>query len=397
MSLKNMIERKHTKQHILGQYMTTEDVAQNMCQFFKTDKKLWKIFDPACGDGVLLEAAVLTLLENGVPLNDIYIVGFDIDYEMIIKAEKRLRRFILEDKLNIILICCDTLMVLRNNDQHKYESDLLNNINIVIGNPPYGRNMEVVFFEECCRYFNNRAELVFLMPISFVDVIKEIDYIVLKGRPLGVTTGHVIVHHYCGDFYSRKKQRSSLEEVNGFRVLTGLKLYAVGDGTPPQSAEIVKTKPYSSDKYINDWLPCLRTGDIQKYSYTKGRLWVNYGKHLAHPKEIERFDGPRLFVRRVPIWSDKTLGVTFLEERVLCAGDILVIKHLENDNELLRGLCVYLNSVEVSDFIISHRPSVGYRDSFPKISAKDMVKVFKELLPSDTQLRKFAKLYPEDK
>ncbi|WP_225182239.1 N-6 DNA methylase [Pectobacterium aroidearum] len=397
MSLKNMIERKHTKQHILGQYMTTEDVAHNMCQFFETDKKIWKIFDPACGDGVLLEAAALTLLEDGISSDNIYIVGFDIDNEMIIKAQKRLEKFAIEKGVRIFLKCCDTLKVLKNNESYKYENDLLNDINIVIGNPPYGKNIEVVFFEECCRYFNSRAELVFLMPISFVDVVKEVSYTVLKGRPLGVTTGHVIIHHNCGNSYSRKRQRGSLEEVNGFSVLTGLKLYAVGDGMPPQSAEVVKEKPYSSATYIPGWLPCLRTGDIQKYSYTKGRLWVNYGKHLAHPKELERFDGPRLFVRRVPIWSDKTLGVTFLNETVLCAGDVLIIKHAENNTELLHGLCVYLNSTEVSDFIISHRPSVGHRDSFPKISAKDIAQIFREILPSETNLREYAKLYPEGK
>ncbi|MTD41174.1 N-6 DNA methylase [Erwinia sp. CPCC 100877] len=397
MNLKNMIGRKHTKQHILGQYMTTEDVAYNMCQCFATDKKIWKVFDPACGDGVLLEAAILTLLENGISSDSIYIVGFDIDNEMIIKAKKRLEKFSRNNGPKIHLKCCNTLEILKDNEKYKDECGLLKDINIVIGNPPYGKNIEVIFFEECCRYFNGRAELVFLMPMSFVDVVKDVNYIILKGRPLGVTTGHVIVHHTCGDSYSRKRQRGSLEEVNGFSVLTGLKLYAVGDGIPPQSAEVVKTKPFSSGTYIPGWLPCLRTGDIKKYSYTKGRLWVNYGKHLAHPKELERFDGPRLFVRRVPIWSDKTLGATFLNETVLCAGDVLVIKHSENNTELLHGLCVYLNSVEVSEFIISHRPSVGHRDSFPKISAKDIAQIFREILPSESTLREYAKLYPEGK
>jgi len=389
-----MAERKKTKQHTLGQYMTTDEVALNMCHYFQTEKKNWRVFDPACGDGALLEAAATVLLENGIPLKKIHLVGFDIDPEMIAKAESRLQRFTSKKQLNVILRTCDTLGILKGGLFSDGEQELLNDINIIIGNPPYGKNLEVRFFHECNAYFKDRAELVFLMPISFVDSISGIKFTLLKGRPLGVTTGHVIVHHYCGSPYSQKKQRDSLEQVNGFSVLTGVKLYAIGDGEPQQTPDIVKSKPFSSPQHRPGWLPCLRTGDIQKYSYEKGRLWVNYGNHLAHPKEILRFKGPRLFIRRVPIWANKSLGATYIEETALCAGDVLVVKHVKNDPILLRGLCVFLNSTEVAEYIVAQRPSVGHRDSFPKISAKDIVRLFRELLPSELFLQKLANEYP---
>ena len=390
-----MAQRKNTKQHALGQYMTTEEVAQDMCQYIKTEKKNWKIFDPACGDGMLLEAAGSELLKAGVKLEEIKLVGFDIDQEMIEKAKKRLAKFQSDTDKNITLVNCDTLQVLRGGLLHPEEQSLLKEINIILGNPPYGKNIEIKFFEECSYYFSGRAELVFLLPISFVDSINGINYTLLKGRPLGVTTGHVIVHHMCGGEYTKKKQRDSLDEVKGFRVLTGVKLYAIGDGDPPQTHEVVANKPYSSSSHKQGWLPCLRTGDINKFSYEKGRLWVNYGKHLAHPKDIGRFEGPRIFVRRVPIWSDKTLGAAYINETALCAGDVLVVKHIDNDTEMLQGLCVFLNSQEASEHIILHRPSVGHRDSFPKISAKDLTKLLRELLPKESILRKLAKNYPE--
>ncbi len=393
--LENMAQRKNTKQHALGQYMTTEDVARDMCQHIKTEKKKWRVFDPACGDGVLLEAAASELLKAGVKLEEINLVGFDIDQEMIEKAKKRLARFSSETHKNIALVNCDTLQVLRGGFLHVEEQSLLKEINVILGNPPYGKNIEVKFFDECSHYFSGRAELVFLLPISFADAINGINFTLLKGRPLGVTTGHVIVHHICGEGYIQKKQRDSLDEVKGFRVLTGVKLYAVGDGDPPQTREVVTTKPYSSSNHKQGWLPCLRTGDINKYSYETGRLWVDYGKHLAHPKEIDRFEGPRIFVRRVPIWSDKTLGATYITETALCAGDVLVVKHVDNDPEILRGLCVFLNSQDASEHIITHRPSVGHRDSFPKISAKDLAKLFRDLLPKESVLRRLAKTYPE--
>lgn len=395
--LENMAQRKNTKQHALGQYMTTEEVALNMCQYIETEKKSWKVFDPACGDGVLLEAAASGLVKAGVALENIHLIGFDIDHEMIDKARSRLSKFVATNSNNIVLVNCDTLQVMRGGLFHEEEQSLLRDVNVIIGNPPYGKNLEVRFFEECNSYFRGRAELVFLLPISFVDAINGVKFTLLKGRPLGVTTGHVIIHHQCGTGYTQKKQKDSLDEVDGFRVLTGVKLYAVGDGDPPQSAELVKNKPYSSSSYTPGWLPCLRTGDINKYSYEKGRLWVDYGKHLAHPKEKDRFEGPRLFVRRVPIWSDKSLGATYIDETALCAGDILVVKHIDNAQEILRGLCVFLNSPEASEFIITHRPSVGHRDSFPKISAKDLARLFREMLPNKAALRRLAKRYPENK
>jgi predicted RNA methylase len=392
-----MAERKKSKQHALGQYMTTEDVALDMCKYFKTEKNLWRVFDPACGDGVLLEAAGLELLRHGVPLENINLVGFDIDHEMIEKAEKRLMRFRSSELNNIFLLNVDTLEILTDTLFHQSEQALLKDINIVIGNPPYGKNLEVHFFEICSSYFRDRAELVFLLPISFADAIEGVNYTLLKGRPLGVTTGHVIVHHQCGSQYKQRKQKTTLEQVDGFRVLTGVKLYALGDGEPPQTEDVLKSKPYSSSQQIPGWLPCLRTGDIQKFSYVKGRLWVDYGKHLAHPKEIDRFSGPRIFVRRVPIWSGKTLGAAYIEEVALCAGDVLVVRHIDDDPELLQGLCVFLNSTEVSEYIVAHRPSVGHRDSFPKISAKDIARLFREKLPSKNKLLKLATVYPENK
>lgn len=385
-----MSNKKSTKQHQLGQYMTTEDVANEMCDYFLTPKKQWIVFDPTCGDGVLLEAAANKLVRSGVPMNEIELYGFDIDDQMIKRANARLEKSFGRKLKRLELRHCDTLRLLNGDVFLQAERKLLGNVTIVIGNPPYGKGLEVKFFEACNSYFKSRAELVFLLPMSFVDAIKGTNYNLLKGRPLGVTTGHVIVHHPCGNDYIKKMQKEALIAVNGFSVLTGVKLYAKGDGSPPQDEATLKAKPYSSEVKKKGWLPCLRTGDIQKFGYTKDRLWVKYGDHLAHPKEIARFMGPRLFVRRVPIWACKSLGVAYIEETALCAGDVLVVRHIDNNSQLLKGLCVFLNSVEAADFIIAQRPSVGHRDSFPKISAKDLVRLLSAKIPDQEELKRLS-------
>jgi hypothetical protein len=291
---------------------------------------------------------------------------------------------------NYTILHCDTTLVLSGDILHERERSILKNVNVIIGNPPYGKDLEVRFFEQCDDYFRD-SQLIFLMPMSFADRAVHIDYEILKGRPLGVTTGHVIVDHICGSKYEIRKKMIKLTSVSNFEVLTGVKLYAKGEGTPPQSPEVVKEKPFSSSEKINGWLPCLRTGDIQKNSYSTGRLYVNYGKHLAHPKTIDRFTGPKIFIRRVPIWSCKTLGAAYSDETCLCAGDVLVIKHKSDDERLLKGLCNYLNSPRAAEKIIELRPTVGHRDSFPKISAKDLVLLLKESIPSELELISMSK------
>lgn len=385
-----MENKKSSKQHRLGQYMTTEEVASNMCKYFMTPKDKWVVFDPACGDGMLLQTAANELIASGLPINSIEVIGFDIDPEMLEKAQYCLSTTFGDNLKSISLRQCDTLQVLSGDIFLERERELLDRVTIVIGNPPYGKGLEAKFFETCDAYFRGQAELVFLLPMSFADQFKGIKYDLLKGRPLGVTTGHVIVQHICGQPYTKHRQKEALATVENFSVLTGVKLYAKGEGMPPQTEETLRVKPYSSDVEVPGWLPCLRTGDIGKYSYTKGRLWVNYGVHLAHPKDIERFSGPRLFVRRVPIWECKSLGATYIEETALCAGDVLVIKHLSDDSSMLKGLCVFLNSPEVAEFIIKHRPSVGFRDSFPKISAKDLVRLLNSKIPTQADLLQLA-------
>ena len=379
---KNTMTKKTTKKHNLGQYMTTEDVAQYMCSSFTISGEKPVVFDPSCGEGELLITAFKHLVKNGISPNDIKLVGFDIDPEMIKATKNRLLKEGISDS---IILHCDTTQVLSGDLLHEKERCVLEGVNLLIGNPPYGRDLEVNFFELCDKYFKG-IQLIFLMPMSFADRVIDINYEILKGRPLGVTTGHIIVNHICGSKFSIRKKRVKLTSVSNFEVLTGVKLYAKGEGKPPQDQDVVKAKPYSSEKEIKGWLPCLRTGDIKKHSYSTGRLYVNYGPHLAHPKNIERFEGPKIFVRRVPIWSCKTLGAAYSDETCLCAGDVLVIRHKNNDEVLLKGLCSYLNSEHAASKIIELRPTVGHRDSFPKISAKDLVLLLEKNIPSNSDL-----------
>jgi hypothetical protein len=74
---------------------------------------------------------------------------------------------------------------------------------------------------------------------------------------------------------------------------------------------------------------------------------------------------------------------------------VLVIRHKQDVVELLQGLCVFLNSAEAAAAVLAHRPSVQYRTSFPKISAKDINHLIDAARLDEATLCRLAKEYPK--
>lgn len=373
----------------LGQHMTPLTVALQMASFVQRPITQWRVIDPACGDGNLLIAAAERLIQAGIPDVANRICGVDVDEAMVAIARRRLAEKLKADERNVNIRQADFLAERETSLFAPSRFDL-SGYNVVLSNPPYGRGREYAFFEACASQLPAESELVFLMPLSFIDRIAGVLAVPLEGRPLGVTTGHAIVRHVCGKAYSLRSIKEHQQNCSSFLVLSGVKLYELGAGDPPQTADIIERKPYSSSAPRSGWLPCLRTGDVKAFSYETGRLFVKYGPHLAHPKELARFQGPRLFVRRVPVWQDRQMGAAYAEDTILCAGDVLVIRHKSDEKDLLKGLCKFLNSPECAEAVLARRPSMRYRDSFPKLSAKDLNALFDQHLPSEELLRELS-------
>ena len=372
--------------------MTPPSVADAMVAEIKRSPESIFVLDPACGDGNLLLAVARLLSSAGVKNIHERIVGIDIDSAMIARARNRLSEQLRCEPDDLRLWTSDFMNVAQPNLLEALPIKL-SDVNVVLSNPPYGKLREYRFFESACKHFKDDTELVFLVPLSFLDRVEGVTSKALDGRPLGVTTGHAIVHHCAGEPFSIRSVRAFRANRTNFRILSGVKLYEVGAGTPAQSRSITKEKPFSSNHPRTGWLPCVRTGDVHAFRVSLDRLWVDYGVHLAHPKDISRFTGPRLFVRRMPIWGTRQLGAAYLSEPALCAGDMLVVQHKDNDIELLHGLCVFLNSQEAADFVLASRPSVQLRDSYPKISGKDLNRLLDARIPDDGSLIALARQY----
>jgi predicted RNA methylase len=360
----------------LGQYMTPLEVADKMVQSVKIHPSLWNVLDPSCGDGNLLLAACKYLDSKGVKDISSRVFGFDVDPNMVKRCRGVLASFLKCSETALNIHCQDFLLF----DQEPLLKEnylrLLRSINLVIANPPYGKNRESLFFDTCNRILTPNTYLVFLMPLSFVDKTKNISYLALKGRPLGVTTGHAIINHKSGKEYSYKRYKGAPTSQDQLQVYIGVKLYEVGAGKPAQTKKVVTEKPFSRQSSAEGFIGCIRTGDLSPFKIKTPRLYVNYGPHLAHPKDLAVFKGPKIFLRRVPVWKSKRLCATFTKRFYICAGDVLCIRAKLNNEYLLKDFCKFLNSRKASDFIFKNRPSIRLRDSFPKISAKDVVPLF---------------------
>lgn len=333
--------------------MTTPEVAARMAEMAEPSD-LDRILDPAAGTGELLLAAADRA--RRLQVTPQALVGIEIDQDLVEQAAQRLAVRAEVLKADFMELTCRAF-----------------DPTLVIANPPYGGNRELDFFVKCDREARPGTLLVFLMPMAFIDRVPDIDVELVEGRPLGVTTGHVIVRHRAGTpFTIRNVKRKRSTSVLEFEVLTGLKIYERGAGSPPQSEELIQSRPFTSETPRKGWLKCLRTGDLDADGIKPARLWVDYGPHLASPKELGRFSGPRLVLRRMPIWGDRRLCAHYIEHTELCAGDLLVIKHRENSREQLKALAHWIRSDTATHLIHERRPSVKHRDSFPKVSAKDI-------------------------
>lgn len=86
-----------------------------------------------------------------------------------------------------------------------------------------------------------------------------------------------------------------------FDVMTGAKPYQVGKGMPPQTKDIVDSKPFTGyEKKDATWVPYFRGRSIERYTNMWGsnREYIKYGEWLAEPRSPEIFAGEKLFIRQ---------------------------------------------------------------------------------------------------
>ncbi|KAF5435064.1 Type I restriction-modification system, DNA methylase subunit, partial [Candidatus Methanophagaceae archaeon] len=121
-----------------------------------------------------------------------------------------------------------------------------------------------------------------------------------------------------------KINSKSVHADNLFLIKNGVKPFEGGKGKPPQTREIVDTKPYVSEiKQDDTFRPLLRGGLIQRYvNFWTEDYWISYGPWLAAPRDPKIFEAPEKIVCRQT--GDRII-CTLIDNKFICRDNLHII------------------------------------------------------------------------
>ena len=106
-------------------------------------------------------------------------------------------------------------------------------------------------------------------------------------------------------------------------VKAGVKMYERGKGTPPQTRELIKLRPFSTkEEQPVGWKTLYRGKHISRYAFASPDEFVNYGEWLAAPRKPELFTSPKILMRR----TDDRLLASLDNDNAICVNSCHVIK-----------------------------------------------------------------------
>ena len=142
-----------------------------------------------------------------------------------------------------------------------------------------------------------------------------------------------------------------------FDVNVGVKPYQTGKGTPPQTKEVVRTRPYDSDKPLDSsFRPYLRGADISRYTISPvQQRYIKYGAWLAEPRPAADFDADEKIVMRQ---TGDSLVATIDTQQYLCLNNMHVLVPKIADVSIFYSLGI-INSRLLNWYYHTLNPEVG--------------------------------------
>jgi hypothetical protein len=151
----------------------------------------------------------------------------------------------------------------------------------------------------------------------------------------------------------------------------GLKAYQKGKGNPPQTSNIMDSKPFTSlTKVDNSFSPFFEGQSINRYSIIwNNDNWIKWGKWLAEPRNEDLFNKERLLFRKVV--GTRLFG-SFYEKKAYSNTLLYIIKTIYPpvSNYHLKTLLTILNS-NLIGFVFRKKFAIREDDTFPQILLDD--------------------------
>jgi len=152
----------------------------------------------------------------------------------------------------------------------------------------------------------------------------------------------------------------------------GIKVYQVGKGKPPQTKNILKTKPYTSSQKIDDnWYPFFDGKDIARYELLwNENNWIFYSERLAEPRSPEKFEGEKLLIRKI---TGEKLIATYVSSKSYCNTLLFVLKLLPTEAKIsYKALLGVINSNFIA-WYFRKKFQIIESDTFPQIMIRDIL------------------------
>ncbi len=143
------------------------------------------------------------------------------------------------------------------------------------------------------------------------------------------------------------KSSTSLSSICS--IYNGVKPFEKGKGTPPQTDQIMKEKPFVREgaKPGSNWSPLLRGSLIRRYQILwDNDYWIQYGPWLAAPRDSSIFEAPlKIMVRQ----TGDSIVATLVDAGLIARNNLHILLP-ESANDNLPYLLGILNS-RFMDFI----------------------------------------------
>lgn len=158
---------------------------------------------------------------------------------------------------------------------------------------------------------------------------------------------------------------------NYAELLYGIKVYQVGKGNPPQTAQIRDSKPYTSSvKKEPSFLPFFEGKHVGRYCLTwDSNNWVKYGGWLAEPRKPEKYEGEKILIRKI---VGKTLIATYYPKTSYCNTLVYVLKLFPETTFSYYYLVGLLNSNFIG-WYFKKKYQIEEADTFPQIMIRDIL------------------------
>ncbi|MFZ2890369.1 Eco57I restriction-modification methylase domain-containing protein [Sulfuricurvum sp.] len=183
-----------------------------------------------------------------------------------------------------------------------------------------------------------------------------------------------------------KLQSNSVVLNSLVQIKAGLKAYEKGKGTPQQTADDVKNRPYDySYKFDDNTFKYLDGKDVGRYFLSWDGLYLRYGEHLAAPRTLNLFDGKKIIIREITGKYPRSVIATYNEEMYLFNMSNIAIIEKDDKQISLKYILSVLNSSLMSYYFMKNTAK-SVRQMFPKLILNDLRQFpFKEINLQDQQ------------